>query len=119
MAARAAERSSVGDIAEAEAGPGGSLQGEPVGAAGWRGAPDLAFEAGNGAGRWGGSTGGAAPAADREDGGERLLGDIVLDGHVVGQWISDRMARDAARPGAGTTGFDPRQGPAWTPAGAL
>jgi hypothetical protein len=52
-------------------------------------------------------------------GGEIVLGNIHLDGHPVGVWMGTRLARDAARPGAGTTGFDPRQAAAWTPSGAL
>ena len=60
----------------------------------------------------------AAPPPPMQDGGQRG-GDVVLDGRLVGQWLADRMGRDAARPNAGTTGFDPRQSPAWTPAGSL
>ena len=45
-------------------------------------------------------------------------GAVILDGRLVGEWMTDRMARDALRPGAGTTFFDGRQGPAWTPSGA-
>jgi hypothetical protein len=52
-------------------------------------------------------------------GGDGVSGTITLDGHLVGHWMGDRMARDASRPGAGTTFFDPRQSPAWTPSGAL
>ena len=44
-------------------------------------------------------------------------GTVLLDGRLVGEWLMDRMARDAGRPGAGTTSFDPRQGAAWTPSG--
>ncbi len=61
----------------------------------------------------------AAPQPESEGRGESGGGTIVLDGRVVGQWLSERMARDAARPGAGTTFFDPRQAPAWTPSGVL
>lgn len=50
------------------------------------------------------------------DGGDRP---VVLDGRVVGQWLSERMARDAARPGAGPSFFDPRQAPAWVPSGVM
>lgn len=78
-------------------------------------------------------TGGAAPSggengaamaptpAGRDGGGagDVVLGNIMLDGHAVGTWMASRMARDAGRPGAGTTSFDPRQAPAWTPSGAL
>jgi hypothetical protein len=55
----------------------------------------------------------------RSGGGDLVLGNIMLDGHPVGTWMGSRIARDAARPGAGTTAFDPRQAPAWTPSGAL
>ncbi len=60
----------------------------------------------------------AAPPPPAAEGG-RGGGDVVLDGRLVGHWLADRMGREAARPGAGTTGFDPRQSPAWTPAGTL
>ena len=46
-------------------------------------------------------------------------GTVLLDGRLVGEWLMDRMARDAGRPGAGTTSFDPRQAPAWTPSGVV
>ena len=59
----------------------------------------------------------APPPPAAEEGGRG--GDVVLDGRLVGQWLADRMGRDAARPLAGTTGFDPRQSPAWTPAATL
>ena len=59
-------------------------------------------------------------ATGPESGGNGTGGGVVmLDGRLVGQWLSERMARDAARPGAGATFFDPRQSPAWTPSGAL
>ena len=51
--------------------------------------------------------------------GEQRMGVVQLDGRLVGHWLSESMAREAGRPGAGTTFFDPRQGPAWTPSGAL
>ena len=44
-------------------------------------------------------------------------GVLKLDGQLVGQWLSDQMARAASRPGSGPTFFDSRQGPAWTPSG--
>ena len=43
----------------------------------------------------------------------------MMDGRLVGHWVSESMARDAGRPGAGATFFDPRQSPAWTPSGAV
>ena len=61
----------------------------------------------------------AAPQGEsdgRDDGGG---GTVVLDGRLVGHWLSERMARDAARPAAGATFFDSRQTPAWTPSGVL
>lgn len=46
-------------------------------------------------------------------------GTVLLDGRLVGEWLVERMARDAARPGAGMTSFDARQAPAWTPSGSV
>jgi len=60
----------------------------------------------------------SAPPPQAQDGG-RSGGDVMLDGRLVGHWLADRMGRDAGRPPAGTTHFDPRQAPAWTPSGAL
>jgi len=60
----------------------------------------------------------AAPAASAQDGG-RSGGDVMLDGRLVGHWLADRMGRDAGRPSAGTTHFNPRQAPAWKASGAL
>jgi hypothetical protein len=53
-----------------------------------------------------------APPA-REATSSTLQGDVYLDGTRLGQWVADRLARDAGRPQSGTTGFDPRLGPAW------
>ena len=73
-----------------------------------------------GDGRWGagrerdeggGEDGGVAGAAG---GG---VGGVYLDGQLVGEWLSEVMARQAGRPGAGTTFFDARQGPAWSSSG--
>lgn len=58
----------------------------------------------------------SAPREER-DGREGGGGTVMLDGRLVGQWLVERMARDAGRPGAGMTGFDVRQGPAWVPSG--
>jgi hypothetical protein len=68
-----------------------------------------------------GGAGGRPAASPRREAGRSEGGDrpVLLDGRLVGQWLGERMARDAARPGAGTTFFDPRQAPAWTPSGAL
>ena len=61
----------------------------------------------------------SAPRPDSDGHGDGGGGAVVLDGRMVGQWLSERMARDAARPSAGPTFFDPRQAPAWTPSGVL
>ncbi len=39
---------------------------------------------------------------------EPRQGILILDGAQVGRWIVDHLARQASRPGAGTTGIDPR-----------
>ncbi len=54
----------------------------------------------------------AAPVAAAASSGP-VRGDVYLDGARVGRWMSDRLAREADRPQAGVTGFDPRLGPAW------
>jgi hypothetical protein len=54
----------------------------------------------------------AAPVAAAASSGP-VQGDVFLDGARVGRWMSDRLAREADRPQAGMTGFDPRLGPAW------
>jgi len=63
----------------------------------------------------------APPPSNRGADGHsgQTLGTINLDGRLVGYWLSEHMAREASRPGAGTTAFDARQAPAWTPSGAL
>ena len=60
----------------------------------------------------------AVPPPQTQDGG-KSGGDVMLDGHLVGHWLAERMGRDAARPSAGMTQFNPRQAAAWTPSGAL
>ena len=45
-------------------------------------------------------------------------GTVMLDGRLVGQWLADHMAREASRPPAGTSFFDPRQTPAWNVSGS-
>ena len=50
----------------------------------------------------------ATPAASASSGA------VLLDGQLVGQWLWDRMARDAERPPVGLTGFDVRRAPAWS-----
>lgn len=61
----------------------------------------------------------APSTAPRESGAERGGGVVMLDGRLVGQWLTDRMGRDAARPNAGMTGFNTRQGAAWSPSGVM
>ena len=43
-----------------------------------------------------------------------LAGDVILDGARVGRWMTNNLARQAARPPAGPTGPDPRQTPLWS-----
>lgn len=75
------------------------------------------------AGADGRGRGGAGGAGERTAAPMRMAagpggsGTVLLDGRLVGEWLMDRMARDAGRPGAGTTSFDPGQGAAWTPSG--
>lgn len=40
-------------------------------------------------------------------------GNIYLDGHLVGRWMSSHLAREAGRPPAGPTGFDARASIIW------
>jgi hypothetical protein len=42
---------------------------------------------------------------------EPRQGTLILDGTQLGRWIMDRIARQASRPVAGTTGIDPRISP--------
>jgi len=41
------------------------------------------------------------------------MGNIMLDGQLVGHWMSDRLAREAHRAPSGPTGFDPKLGFVW------
>jgi hypothetical protein len=41
-------------------------------------------------------------------------GDVYLDGMRVGRWMSDTLAREATRPPAGSTFFDPRLTPSYS-----
>lgn len=66
-----------------------------------------------------GSERAAAPSARQQDRGEALGGTVMLDGHLVGYWLAEQMAKDASRPPSGTSFFDPRQTPAWTASGSL
>ena len=45
-------------------------------------------------------------------------GRIVMEGYELGRWMTDRLTRDATRPPASATGFDPRLSPAWPGAGS-
>ncbi len=40
-------------------------------------------------------------------------GDVFLDGERVGHWLANHLAREANRPSAGGTGFDPNLGITW------
>jgi hypothetical protein len=40
-------------------------------------------------------------------------GDVFLDGIRVGRWMTNMLAREAARPQSGATPFDARMGPSW------
>ena len=61
----------------------------------------------------------AAPQPQSRDGGTGMTGTVMLDGRLVGYWLSEQMAREASKPPGGTTFFDPRQSPAWNASGAL
>ena len=54
-----------------------------------------------------------APPPQAQAGGGPTRGDVFLDGTRMGRWVSDNLAREATRPQAGNTGFDPRIGPTW------
>jgi len=60
-----------------------------------------------------------APQPTSRDQTEGSGGVVMLDGRLVGHWLSEQMARDASRPPSGTSFFDPRQSPAWTASGAV
>jgi hypothetical protein len=38
---------------------------------------------------------------------------VFLDGEYVGHWLANHLAREANRPSAGGTNFDPSLGIAW------
>lgn len=61
----------------------------------------------------------AAPQPQPRERGDGGGGSVMLDGRLVGYWLAEQMAREAARPPGGTSFFDPRQSPAWTPSGAI
>jgi hypothetical protein len=54
----------------------------------------------------------AAPRAAAATSGP-TSGDVFLDGARLGTWLASHLSREASRPPAGTTGFDPRLGIAW------
>lgn len=60
-----------------------------------------------------------APQARATEGTDGLGGTVMLDGHLVGYWLAEQMAKEASRPPSGTSFFDPRQTPAWTASGSL
>ncbi len=66
-----------------------------------------------------GPTSASAPQPQARGGEEGLTGSVMLDGRLVGHWLSEQMAKEASRPPGGTTFFDPRQSPAWNVSGAL
>ena len=61
----------------------------------------------------------AAPQSDGKSQTGSGGGTVMLDGRLVGQWLSEHMGREASRPPSGTSFFDPRQTPAWNVSGAL
>jgi len=82
--------------------------------------PGSAGESGAAAPRGAGITESAvAPRPRPRHDGNNDMGSVMLDGRLVGYWLSEQMAREASRPPGGTSFFDPRQTPAWTPSGAL
>ncbi len=60
-----------------------------------------------------------APPSSQRERGDGGMGIVMLDGRLVGHWLSEQMARTASRPPGGTSFFDPRQTPAWNVSGAL
>lgn len=67
------------------------------------------------------SEGGMAPTAWPSvappagvDSGRSGQGDVFLDGMRMGRWMTEHLARQAGRPPAGGSAFDPRMGIAWT-----
>ena len=60
-----------------------------------------------------------APQSQGRERAEGGGGAVMLDGRLVGQWLSEHMAREASRPPSGTSFFDARQTPAWNVSGAL
>jgi hypothetical protein len=54
-----------------------------------------------------------APPPLAQASGGPTHGDVFLDGQRMGRWVSENLAREATRPQAGSTAFDPRIGPTW------
>lgn len=56
----------------------------------------------------------SAPATNRDSQtDDAKTGRIIMEGYELGRWMTDRLTREASRPPAGATGFDPRLSPAW------
>jgi hypothetical protein len=55
----------------------------------------------------------AAPPPQARADPAPIQGDVYFDGERVGRWLGSHLARRAARPPAGATGFDPRLSPLW------
>jgi len=54
------------------------------------------------------------PGGDRaEGGGGAVEGELHVDGALLGRFVAEMLGREAGRPQAGMTGFDPLVSPAW------
>jgi hypothetical protein len=60
----------------------------------------------------------AAPPSAAAGARGRMGGDVYLDGVRVGRWLEDLLDRNAGRPAAGPSFFDPRLSPSWPGASA-
>ena len=98
------------------AGAGAPAGDRPAGLQGRGDGGGAVWGEGPGAGGLMGERAAAPLGADRGSGGGEM-GPVMLDGRLVGHWLSERMARDASRPPAGPSFFDARQAPAWSPSG--
>ena len=49
----------------------------------------------------------SAPQPQAREAGDGASGTVMLDGRLVGYWLSEQMAREASKPPASTTFFDP------------
>ena len=55
-----------------------------------------------------------APGGDAADGRAPGVGGVLkVDGALLGRFIAEQLGREAGRPPAGMTGFDPLVSPAW------